>query len=100
MVIHAGGEEHIARASDEREDTRARDGRRGISSERVDARTDSLEAPGRPEGGALGSVIGRCQCAAGPEERRGQAQQECPVKVSDLDFILCIRLLDPPILLT
>ena len=26
-------------------------------------------------------------------------QHEHPVRVSDLDFILCIRLLDPPILL-
>ena len=73
-VVHAGGKEHIARASDEREDTHARgiDGRWRIRGEYEDARVDSFEAPGRPEGGALGPVIGRRQHAAGPEERLGK----------------------------
>ena len=83
------------------EGVRRRAGLVGVSSALyLYARADGLEAPGRPEGGALGPDIGRRQRAAGPEERHGQAQHERPVRVSDLDFILCIRLLDPPILLT
>ena len=72
----------------------------GGSATSADARADGLEAPGRPEGGALGPVIGRRQCAAGPEERHGQAQHERPVRVGDLDFILHICLINPPVLLT
>ena len=62
--------------------------------------TDGLEAPGRSEGNAPGSVVGKRQRAAGPEERHGQTQHERPVGVSDLDFVFHIRLIDPPILLT
>jgi len=60
-----------------------------------------------PEGATLGSAwrleavyAGVSALAADPEELLGQAQYERPVKVSDLDFILRIRLIDPPILLT
>jgi len=89
----------VARASGEREDTHARDGRQGVRGERGNARTDGLEALGRPEDGALGSVFGRRQRATGPEERRGQAQHERPVRVSVFVFTPCICLLDPLILL-
>ena len=93
--VYAGGEAKVARAGGEREDTRARDGQRGVRGERGNAHADGLKAFGRSEGGALGSVIGRCQRAVGPEEQHGQAQHERPVRVIDPDFTLCIRLTRP-----
>ena len=64
------------------------------------AETPAQTASGLQADLALGSIFGRCLRAAGPEERHGQAQHECPIRVSDLNFILRIRLIDPPVLLT
>ena len=110
-VTHTGGGTEATRAGSGQGSTRigggqgftrARsvDGRRGVRGERGNARADSPKAPGRPEGDALGSVIKRRQRTAGAEERHWQAQPELTVRVSDLDFIFRICILDPPILLT
>ena len=101
-VVHARDGAEVTPAGDGLEDTRARgvDGWRRVHGERRNIRADGLEAPGRSEGNALGSIFGRWLRATGPEEQHGQAQHERPVRVSDFDFILRIRLIGPLILLT
>ena len=96
-VVYARDRTEVVSTGDGLGDSHARgvDGWRRVRSVCGDARVDGFEAPGRSEDDALGSVVERCQCAACPKERLGQTQHERPVRVSDFDFILRVRLIDP-----
>ena len=74
-IIYARDRAEVAPAGNGWEDTRARgvDEWRRVRGERGDVRAGGLESPGRSEDCALGSVVERRQCAAGPKERHGQA---------------------------
>jgi len=75
--------------------------RQRVCGGRGDARADSPEAPGRPEGGALGTVFEGRRCAAGPKKRYGQAEYERSIRVSGLGFRSCClldRFPDPVVL--
>jgi len=74
------------------------DEQRRVHDEHGGIRTDALEASAYSEGDTLGSGIEGRRCAAGPIERHGQAQHECPVSVSG--FICRLYLIAPLILLT
>jgi hypothetical protein len=65
-VAHAGSGQEIVDAP-----ACGVDGGRWVRGECRDVRADGLEAPGRSEDDALGSVVERCQRASGPEKRHG-----------------------------
>jgi len=101
-IIHARDRAEVAPANDGRGVPRAHDvnGRRWVRGKRGGARADSLEASGCSEGDTLGSVVEGRWCSAGPNERYGQTQHECLVRVSTFGFVCCVHLIAPPILLT